>query len=194
MSVVVLHPACKPDRSLFDLPDVSARSPLDKDSTISLSISKATISKFVAAHRVTPVFEAWRHLVGEMPPINNAYHYLEINHPDAMFGDIAGAHACFKGVKRPYGLEDNGDGVYIYVISTSHTIRWMPDMACVADVKPSPSNTVLTVQVCCDDPLHKVSESVWGIITKWEFVSASAEHPGLPDAYADRYEELLWSL
>lgn len=194
MATIIQHPASKPQRTLFEFPLVQARSPLDPDITVNLEVSRSTIDKFAAAHRANPVFEAWRHLVDEMPPVNNAYHYLKHKHPEASFGTLATAHACFQGVNRPYELEDHGEGVYVYVIVTDHTIGWAPDMACVVDVKPCPPATVLTVQVRSTESLQPSSQGVWGTITKWEFVGASTEQPSLPRDYDSRYEKLLWSL
>jgi len=194
MAVVVRHPSAWPDRTLFDFPVVRARSPFDANASIDLIVSKSTIDKFAAAHRANPVFEAWRHLVDEMPPVNNAHHYLHHKHPQATFGTLASAHACFQGVKRPYEMEDGGENVCVYVISTDFTIGWAPDMACVVDVKAAPPATVLTVQVRPAHSLQPTPVGVWGVITKWEFVGASTEQPSLPRDYNNRYARLLWSL
>jgi len=134
----------------------------------------------------------WSHIVGEMPPINNAYHYPQIHYPDAVLNSIQHAHACYKGVKRPLNKEDDGGDVYVYIISTPQTVEWKSDMACNVALVDSPPNTVFTVHVRPASALQIEAAGLWGAATKWEFVDADAERPTLPDAYGTRYSETVW--
>jgi len=193
MVVVPFRSPEKKRPSVLELPAVSAPSPLDPKQSVDLEISSSTIQKFAKVGRKTPIFEAWAHLVGEMPPINNAM-YLPSQRPAARLGILKNAHACFKGVRRPYGDQDRGSEIYVYVISTSHTIRWVSAMDCVADLVDAPGGKLLTVQVCHSSSLQPSVESVWATITKWEFVDACAEQPRFPDAHKERYDELLWHI
>jgi hypothetical protein len=140
------------------------------------------------------MLEAWAHLVGELPPIPNAFKMeaeLYGQRPVA----LVDAHAIFKGVCRPYGSEDDGDEVLVYVISTEITVGWSEPndrMACVATYKRAPRNAVLTVQVRPASALQLTVPGVSGTVTKWEFVGECTEHPGFPDDYEQRYNERLW--
>lgn len=191
MATVILHPAMKPERNFFEPPIVIARAP-NGENDVQLIVSKTTIAEFAKAHRRTPLFEAWVHLVGEMPPVNNAYHYPQTIFPNAVIRSLKDAHACFKGVKRPLNQEDDGEEVCVYVIATPQTVRWKSDMACVAAIVDCPTNAVFTVHVRSAASLQMGVSDVWGAITKWEFVNADAERPTLPENYTERYGELLW--
>lgn len=193
MAVIALHPAARPKHGLLEYPVVYAPHPHTEGEYVALAISESTVQKLAAAQRRTTLFEAWGHLVGEMPPVNNATHYLRHKHPGCELTTLADASACFQGVKRPYGTEDNGSDVYVFVINSQYTVRWSPDMACVADVTPVPDDTVMTVQVRASTALQPSVAGVWGTITKWEFVRACPEQPALPFDHADRYANLLWS-
>lgn len=191
MATIILHPAMKPQREFFNPPTISIRSP-DGEGEIVIAISDVTVGELAKAQRRVPLFQMWTHLIGEMPPINNAMHYPQTQYPNAKLLALPDAHACFKGVKRPLNQEDNGDDVYIYVISTPQTVVWKSDMACMVAIVDSPPNTLFTVHVRPVAALQYDMPGVWGAATKWEFVNADAERPTLPEAFNSRYSETLW--
>ena len=81
MGQVVLHPAMKPQRSFFEPPPLRIIGP-DGVSEIDVVISPTTIAEYAKSNRRVPLFQAWAHLVGEMPPVNNAYHYPQNCFPE----------------------------------------------------------------------------------------------------------------
>lgn len=194
MASVIRFPAPKPEFRLLEPPLVIAPSPLGDGQTIQLEISKSTWAKYIKAQLRLPILEAWAHLVGETPPVPNSFK-MALDAPNCVPTSLANACACFKGVRRPYGEEDAGDDVHVYVISTPFTVGWSDAkdrMACVAAIKPAPEGVVMTVQVRPSSALQPTNSDVWGTITKWEFVGACAEHPELPSDYNERYNERLW--
>lgn len=188
-----MFPNGEPKKQLLELPVVNAFSPNDVESKIDLAISVSTIAKMSAALRRTQIFEAWGHLVGEMPPINNAELMRRTKHPEKKIMTLADAHACFRGVNRQYDHDDNGGDVFVYVISTPHTLRWTNAMVCHVDVVEAPTDTLLTVQVRSSESLQPNCDNVWGTITKWEFIGADTENGKFPRNFETRYNELLWS-
>lgn len=82
MAVIAMFPNGETKKQLLELPVVNAFSPNDVESKIDLAISVSTIAKMSAALRRTQIFEAWGHLVGEMPPINNAELMRRTKHPE----------------------------------------------------------------------------------------------------------------
>jgi hypothetical protein len=191
MATIHRFPSLKPDYDLFQPPHVVAPSPAGDGSMVELEISDGTLEKIIRAQLRVPLFQCWAHLVGEIPPVNNGFKLL-VDNPGCEPAALRDACACFKGVRRPYGNEDYGDDVFVYVISTRYTVTWRPDMACVAEIVEAPEGTVMTVQVRPASALQPQDSSVWGVITKWEFVGASTEHPDLPDYFDERYNERLW--
>lgn len=177
---------------IVPIPDVVAPCPEGTGATVLLSVSQATVEKLVAAHRRTDIFQAWAHLVGEMPPVNNAELVRRAEHPNNDIVSIANAHACFKGVHRRYDQDDDGSDVYIYIIKTPYTVRMQANMRTAAGIYPSPDNTLLTVLARPRAALHDCQVGIWGGISKWEFVNACRERPEFPDGFDERYGELVW--
>jgi hypothetical protein len=177
---------------LQELPVVSALCPLGTGEQVQLIVSPSTIERFVSARRITDLFQAWAHLVGEMPPVNNAELVRRTEHPNDRIAALCDAHACFKGVKRRYDQDDDGKEIYVYVIATPYTVRWQSSLCTVAGVFPATDATVLTVQVKPRSALQDCDEGIWGAIVKWEFVNADRERPDLPDGFDERYDMLVW--
>jgi hypothetical protein len=180
-----------PGFELFSPPLVFAPSPADPAVKVSLEISPKTLKKLIDAHLRVALFQGWAHVVGELPPVPN-WHKMVAEHPHRRLGSLKDAHACFRGVHRPYGPENDGETVFVYVIATPDTVGWVSSLACVADIIPAPEGTLMTVQVRGASALQPNHGGVWGTITKWEFVRADPEQPLLPNDFANRYGEQLW--
>lgn len=179
-------------RKLDEFPLIDVVCPEGSGKTVALQIAQSTIQKLIQAGRKTEIFQAWVHLVGEMPPVNNAELVRRTEFPEAHFGNLSEAHACFRGVRRRYDHDDNGSEVFVYVIRTGHTVRWKPDMRSFAAYYPAPSNVLLTVQVKPRTALQDCGEDVWGGLVKWEFVNADEERPEFPAEFRSRYDTLVW--
>jgi hypothetical protein len=176
----------------MEFPLVSALCPEGSGETVNFKIAQSTISKLFEARRKAEIFQAWVHLVGEMPPVNNAELVRRTEFPDAHFGNVSEAHACFRGVKRRYDHDDNGSEVYVYIIKTGYTVRCKPDMRSFAAYYPSPQNVLLTVQAKPRRALQDCGEDVWGGLVKWEFVNADEANPEFPAEFTSRYDALVW--
>jgi hypothetical protein len=174
-------------------PMVSAPSPDDINKTAIYAISPAFLQSHAGVFRRTPIFQIWAHVVGELPPINNISRLLESDLAPTLT-TLNDAVACFRGVKRPYDDEPNGDSVLIYVLNPAASIEYEVDMACVAKAVKVPANTALTVQVKPRKSLQISANNVDGIVTRLEFVSCGGGDNQiiLPKRHADRYGELLW--
>ena len=157
-----------------------------------LEIACSTIKKLIDANRRTELFQVWAHLVGEMPPVNNAHLVQMTEHSSDAIVAIEDAHACFKGVNRRYDQDENGRDVYVYIISTPYTVRWQSSMRTTVGIFPAPEGTLLTVQVKPRQALQDCQEGIWGAIVKWEFVHADRERTDFPDGYGERYGALVW--
>lgn len=191
-SIHLFRGASTPKKDFANPPLVSALCPEGSGETVQLMISPSTIKKFIDARRSTEMFQAWAHLVGEMPPINNAELVRRTDHPDATISAVRDAHACFKGVKRRYDQDDDGKEIYVYVIATGHTVRWRADMRTTAGIYAVPEGTLLTVQAKPRASLQDCPEGIWGAIVKWEFVNADRERTEFPEGFDARYDMLVW--
>jgi hypothetical protein len=180
-------------------PTISAPDPYDREKTVQYEISKQFIECNAAVFRRSPVFQVWAHIVGELPPINNISR-LNRNDVRPTLTTLADSVACFRGVKRPYDDEKDGNSVLVYVLNPTVTIDYEPDMVCLAKAVTVPLNTALTVQVKPTKSLQNVSSTLdvvgltqsSGTVTRLEFVSGNGETPILPYQHADRYLERLW--
>lgn len=192
MASVHLFPQ-KPEKPhLNALPDVLAPCPDTGQGEVLLAVSKSTVDKLVVARRRTDLFMGWAHLVGEMPPVNNAELVRRADHPTSAIRSIADTHACFKGVNRPYDQDGTGKDIYVFIISSPHTVRWQSDMRTVCGIHPTPDGTLLTVQVRKGTSLQECAPGIWGVIAKWEFVNADRERTEYPEGFDERYGSLLW--
>src|SRR5947209_5073483 len=97
MATVIRFPAAGPRSNLLQPPVVTARSPFGEREQVRLEISATTIQKIVQAGLKVPIFQAWAHLVGELPPVNNVFK-LRVEHPGARIRTIAEASTIFRGV------------------------------------------------------------------------------------------------
>lgn len=177
----------------LELPRVEAPAPGSRDETISLSISDVFLNANSNAKRRTPIFQAWAHIVGQLPPINNVGK-LASSTVSPTLCTLDDAVACFQGVNRPYVDEADGASVLIYVLNPLVSISYEPSMLCLAKAVRVPKSTVLTVQVKMVDSLREPVVGVSGVVTRLEFVSSSADHPTLPKGFEKRYARSLWQI
>ena len=182
----------KEKRDFWSLPSVVAPSPTDPSVFVELQVSGSTTEKLVQARRATDMFQAWAHLVGETPPVNNADLIRKTQHPNIEIACLRAAHACFKGVNRRYDGDDTGGEIYVYVIKTDYTVRWQSSLTTTVGFFSSPPNTLLTVQVRFNDSLQADDKGISGEIVKWEFVKADESEKNFPTGFGDRYDTLLW--
>lgn len=175
----------------LDLPNVTAPSGDDRSQTVKLRISDNFVARNAFISRRTPIFQLWTHVVGELPPINNIGRVAS-GKPAPSIMTLHDSVACFEGLKRPHDAEPDGASVRIYVLRPEVSVEYFADMACVARAIIVPKNSVLTVQVCPIDPLHKDSRDINGTVTRLEFVFSEGELSNLPADSKNRYARRLW--
>jgi hypothetical protein len=174
------------------LPTVAGPAPEDRSRTAYYVVSDHYLDCHGTTFRRSPVFWAWAHVVGELPPINNIQRVDRgIDVPTLM--TLEDSVACFRGVKRPYDDEAAGESVLIYVLNPEVTLEYVWDLVCLAQSKRVPDNTCLTVQVKpLKSPLPGQNGEIEGVVTRLEFVSGDGGEPILPKGFEDRYIERLW--
>jgi hypothetical protein len=188
---VSLHPTFKRKVPWLALPKLTALHPECRDQRVEVRVSEETLYQLYRANRKTPIWQAWAHLVGEMPPIPNAS-LLDGTAPEGSFGSLEAAAACFRGIKRPHRSEETGDSVIVYILNPTYTISFFGSMTVMAQVTRAPSDTVLAVYMRMQDALHPPIDGIFGIITGWEFVPCDASEVTLPEECSERYGEKLW--
>ena len=175
----------------LDLPIVSAPHPTDRSTALNYMISHELIDRNAIAARRTPILQLWAHVVGILPPVNNAVRMHRGAHKLTLC-TLMDSVACFKGVRRPYDRDDGGDSILVYVINPKVTVEYDPDMTCAAQAKMVPLGSPATVQVRPMETLQISDKDVCGRITRIEFVLGDGGTPALPKGFADRYAERLW--
>ncbi|MGZ7868237.1 hypothetical protein ACXR8U_21595 [Methylobacterium radiotolerans] len=174
-------------------PVVEAPCPEDRARTLRFGISADLTGHGRANWRQTPLFMAWAHLVGQLPPINNASYALR-NGLTPTFTTLKDAKACFRGLKRPHNNEDDGSSVLVYVLKLAATLQYDTKgaMVCPMSVLLMPSAAVLTVQVRLAASLQEPVNGIDGIVTRIEPVAGEKPEHALPVGHADRYAHRCW--
>ena len=67
------------DRHWLRPPVVLAPGPYDRGKLVRFGISRSMFMTLVTARRVSPIYWAWAHVVGELPPINNISRLLQVD-------------------------------------------------------------------------------------------------------------------
>lgn len=191
MSNVFLHPAWVDQVPWLRLPTITVPMPDDPDTGFEARVSGSSLVRLYLGQRKTPIWQAWAHLVGDVPPIPNAS-LIRSQVPHGGFGSLMRSSACFQGLNRPHCSEHDGDSVLAYVMNPSHTLRWHSSLVCTAAVSRVPSGTVLVVYVRKADALQLGENELGGTIIGWEFIPADPEVPTMPDGFKERYARELW--
>lgn len=189
-------------------PLVLAPSPNDRGKLVRFEISNTFLRTLVTSRRITPIFWVWAHVIGELPPINNVSRLLQVDVVPSLT-TLEQSIACFRGVKRPYDDEEEGESILVYVLNPTVSLDRDVNLVCPAKAVKVPSNTCLTVQVKPTTALHKSlsalnseptrffdltedAETIHGVVTRLEFISGTGDRPVLPRRYEERYHQRLW--
>lgn len=169
---------------------VVAPSPFDKAQTCEFRIAREDLVKSVLSARRQPIFELWSCILGAPPPVNNVETFnLKPSDGLTSLGD---AHACFQGVKRPCGEDDDGSAWLAYILKPDAFYEYVSHMACVAHKQEAPSDIVFVAYVRLDEPCAPDGHRVKGVLTHWHFVIADEADASLPEEYQKRYDRRLW--
>lgn len=188
---VHLHPKLKQQVPWIDLPAVLCPTPSNRHHLATVTISEEAIHRYYRAKNPQPIFAAWAHITGGLPPINNVGSVLGRG-PKVTLCTLKDAHACFQGVERPLQGEHDGKSVYAFILKVDTTLGYQVSMVCAASARVAPPNTVLMVLVRFNDPLQGDSVEVDRTVLRWEFVKADKRDPLLPKDYDTRYARKVW--
>jgi hypothetical protein len=188
-------------------PTVKAPSPYNRSEVITFAISDIYLKTLFGGKRVTPIYQIWTHVVGELPPINNVSRLLNVDVVPTLT-TLQHSIACFRGVQRPYDDEEDGGSVLVYVLNPKVSIARDVNMACLAKAVRVPAETCLTVQVKPTAALQppkmalnsdvtryfdtEDEETVHGVVTRLEFIPGTGDSPTLPERHDERYHQRLW--
>lgn len=176
---------------------VIARSVESRDNVATYRLAKEDWVKAAKAGRRQPLLDAWALVLGEPPPVPNIRKYeLELKE-NPLIG-LRDAVACFRGIKRPVGEDDNGWNMVAYVSMPQWYFRYDPDMVCPIRRASVPDDTVFVTYVRLD---HSASTKerrearplvTSGVVTHFEFVERDPDGSGLPLDYRERYRKRVW--
>lgn len=175
----------------LEFEETEAPNPDKGKAPLKVALSKEFINTNFELRKLTPLFQAWCHLFGKMPPINNISKVENSETPPSLL-TLGDATACFGGINRPHDNEENGDSVLVYVLEPTISIEYSASMVCLAQPVPVPENTVFTVLVRQNHPLQNEYGDVNGIVTRLEQVLCSPDNNRLPKNYESRYLERFW--
>lgn len=126
-----------------------------------------------------------------LPPIPNVT-VVERDGVDVTLCTLLDAIACFQGVNRPHGVENNGDTVLTYVLKVTGSLSHASRLAAPIRAVAAPPNTVLTVQVALRDSLQGLDSTLDGLVTRLEPVVVEPESVTLPAGHTERYSRRCW--
>ena len=175
----------------LDLETSSAPNPLKGEPALNIAISPELVRTNAGVRKVTPIYQAWCHVLGKLPPINNIAK-IEGETPPVSLSTLHDSVACFGGLQRPHDDEEKGESVLVYVLNPTISLEYAPSMVCMARTLKMPSNTVLTVQVRPNFTLQGVADHIHGLVTRIEPVLSKPENPSLPAKFDSRYGQRFW--
>lgn len=169
----------------------SAPNPDPAKDPLRLRLSAEMVSLNSQVQRSTVIYQAWCHVFGALPPINNIAKVAAVK-PSVSLTTLHDAIACFGGLRRPHDDEKDGNSVLVYVLNPRISLEYSPSMVCLAQPVAVPSNAVLTVQVRPNFPLQQGDDGINGLVTRLEFVFRSETDTRLPRDFDSRYGQTFW--
>ncbi|WP_143149196.1 hypothetical protein [Hyphomicrobium sp. CS1BSMeth3] len=173
-------------------PTIAAKSPFDPSAACCHRVSGHDVRRAAENGRRQPAFEFWSVICGQAPPVNNVFSAAGRVEAEAGLISLSEAHACFKGIKRPLGEDDDGADYVVYVLRPRFFYRYVPSMVCVAEKVEVPGDLLFTAYARLDHPPDGGATLLIGTLTHWDFVEADANDPRLPVSFGNRYSERLW--
>ena len=169
---------------------VSARSVFDRTRSCYYRIGKEDAVKEARAHKRQAVFNLWSAILGEPPRVplvkqHNARPYDGLS-------QLAQAHACFRGMKRPCDDDDSGGNIVAYILRPTHSYAYRPHPACIAERIAVPDDLVFAAYVKLDLPCAERGHTLKGVLTHWQFVESDPSDRMLPIDHESRYDVRLW--
>lgn len=171
----------------FDLPvTIKAMSPFDRAAVCAFRVSGEDVIKAARAGIKHRLFLFWGCVAGKPPPVPGMS-----DGPEGLLG-LFEAHACFRGVRRPLGQDDAGDGFVVYILKPRYFYRYRASMSCVAVRDELPPDVVCAVYAKLDQPANQGPALVIGTLTHWDLIDADPRDNLLPVEAGTRYRSRLW--
>lgn len=145
------------------------------------------------------LLDLWSLVLGEVPPVPLSTRYSHLLQ-QLKKRSLAGAHACFRGVKRPVGNDDTGYDTVIFVAKPMTRFTYDPSQACVIKPIPFAIDLVFVTYARLDYPVdprvnvrsRNGNGPTGGVITHWGAVECDPSQSDLPVNFGERYRERLW--
>lgn len=168
---------------------IPGRSPFDREKLVEFRVCRTDVVKAAEQRRRQPAFDFWSVLAGSLPPIPGAERMVEYGDQDLF--RLIDAHACFQGIRRPCGADDDGSRTVAFVLRPASffafdgrpPVSWMYK-------KSVPNDLVFVAYARLDEPCDAASHV--GVLTHWQFVEADENDPDLPEDFGNRFVNRLW--
>lgn len=164
---------------------IGAPSPEDPSRKVLYRIALHDVVKAAENRRRQPAYQLWSVLLGQKPPVP-----CQGDDPAGKLTDLMSAHACFKGLNRPNGDDDDSAECLAYVLKPSHFYEYdfRPPLV-LSSLRQVEPDIVFVAYAKLDVPSEG---SIRGVLTHWEFVYAAQDMPDLPENWSNRYQTRLW--
>ncbi|EJC78986.1 hypothetical protein Rleg4DRAFT_0567 [Rhizobium leguminosarum bv. trifolii WSM2297] len=172
-------------------------SPANRSDATTFRIASSSARKALELGHRQPLLDLWSLVIGQIPPVYNALIKWGSGEVRNALRSMSSAHACFRGIKRPVGDDDQGYDVYAYVTKPSVLFKYAPSMGCVIELAKIPPDLVCVIYVRMDypygrhTPRNKGAPISRGVVTHWELVEAD-ESGLLPVDHQHRYRRQMW--
>lgn len=182
----VIQGGSEKSEELLQFPQfVRGRAPENAETLVNWRISRGDLLKAAGNFRRQKVLDFWSMVAGKNPPIRA----FGMEQSDSLVS-LADAVACYQGLRRPCGDDDNGDERVIFILNPLEFFEYQfrPPIVHV-NRRRVPSDLVFAAYARLDLPSEG---GVRGVVTHWEFLEACPVDGALPIDHGDRYRQLLW--
>ena len=178
------EPVTHPDWLKFP-ETVNARSPFDRNERCLFRIARPDLQKLAEADRRQPVYDLWSNVIGKPPPVSGS-----VEPPNGQLKTLWNAHACWRGIERPCGDDDNGENHVAYCINATVTYKFeAKPPATYARLITIPNTVVFVVFAKLDEPSNHL---IKGVLTHWQFIQMDVNNASVPLGHDVRFAKRLW--
>ena len=164
----------------------AAPAPHDKSKSCSWRIDATSVHNDFRLNMWSTCLDLWARVLGERPPI-----WGNVEDPKCELKGIAFANACFLGVNRPIGEDNQGNDVLAYIVKPEWYYIHEPSMTGVVKLRTVPLDLVFVVYVKLDAPYNDGGGNE-GVVTHWSTVESDKLNPYLPRDHSKRFSHRLW--
>jgi hypothetical protein len=174
----------------LQFPDTTlAPSPEDRRTPCVFRIATKDSHALAQLARRQLIMEFWSIIIGVPPPVPNVH--VRNRCVEGELTSLIQAHALFRGIKRPFAEDDDGENCVAYVLKPRNFYEYDHNMVSVA-LKARVPDDVVFITYARLDPVTDVPGPVRGTITHWSFVDADKSDAWLPTNHSNRYHTRVW--